>query len=139
MIRKDLSEEQEESTTDLEYYTTLRVKKANAMCVCDEARAKIKEAEAALAAAAEEIAKLDEKYPTYCKEYIAQYEKGLKNVGADLQQNPLIGYMKKDIENSSSTSNAIEVFNEEEKKISIIEEQEEKVPIVPTKYDSSLQ
>jgi len=96
LVSADTSEEKALAADDLEYYTTLRVKKAYCQYTIDEAKKKIAEAEEAFNKHVKEIAELDEKYPTYQKDYIAQYDKGLQAVGAKAEENPLISYMKKD-------------------------------------------
>jgi hypothetical protein len=93
--------EEEKQTTggeDLEYYTMLRTKKAHCQHVIDEAKRRAVEAEEALVKINKEVAELDERFPTYKKDYIAQYDRALKSIGADATKNPLIQYMKKDAE-----------------------------------------
>jgi hypothetical protein len=98
LISKDTTQDKEESIDDLEYYTTLRTKKAHCQHVIDEAKKKQEEAQEALERVIKEISELDDKHPNYRKEYLHNYEKALHSIGTDITKNPLIGYMKKDIE-----------------------------------------
>ena len=45
-----------------------------------------------------EIEELDAKFPTFKTDYITQYEKGLDAIGSRKNDNPLLKYMKADIE-----------------------------------------
>jgi len=98
LVSKDTEEEKAESSNDLEFYTTLRTKRAHCLWVIDESNRKRQEAEEALLKINNEIADLDQQFPTYSKDFIAQYDRALQSVGTNAAENPLIGYMKKDIE-----------------------------------------
>lgn len=103
LINSNTEEEKEETgADDLEYYTMLRTKKANAQHVIDEAKKRNLEAQEALEKVTKEIAKMDEKFPTFKKDYIAQYDRALKSIGGDAAKNPLIQYMKKDAEEAAA-------------------------------------
>jgi len=121
LVNKDTEEDEMEAANDLEFYTTLRTKKAHCLWTIDEAKKKMKEAEETAEKMTKQIAEMDLKFPTYHKDYIMQYEKGLKAVGTDVKQNPLINYMKAEIEQQPLTSQPLKVeeivdLNEEEKK-----------------------
>lgn len=128
LVSKTSSQDEEESIDDLEYYTTLRAKKAHCQWVIDENRKKISEAREALVSAMKEIASLDEKHPEYQTQFKRQYEKGLESVGTKMDENPLLAYMKKDVEEYKDASKEriqdyINTFLEESK------EEEEKRPL----------
>lgn len=96
LTSKETEEDKIEASTDLDYYTTLRTKKAHCQHVIEEAKKKIFEAEEAIAKVSSEIADLDVKFPSYKETYMAQYKKALESIGADAAQNPLIKYMAAD-------------------------------------------
>lgn len=98
LLSKNTSEDQEESLDDLEYYTTLRTKKAHCQHVVDEAQKKKQEAEEALVKICAEIEKLDKQHPTYKVDYIQQYNNAIRSVGAEAKENPLLKYMNADLE-----------------------------------------
>ena len=98
LISKESSQDKEEAITDLEFYTTLRTKKAHCQHVIDQCKEKLKEAQEALVNILEEIVDLDVKFPTYKTDYISQYDNALKSIGTDASQNPLLKYMKADVQ-----------------------------------------
>ena len=122
LVNPSTEEAEMEAVTDLEFYTTLRTKKAHCLWTIDEAKKKMIEAEETAVKMTKQIADLDAKFPTYHKDYITQYDKGLKAIGADAKTNPLLSYMKAEIESQPSPSSAdvkiedIVDLNEEEKK-----------------------
>jgi len=95
LLNKETDEEKDKSFTDLDYYIELRVKKANALCVIDEAEKKIQEAQAVVDKISKEIEEFDEKEPTYKDEYVEKYKQALGVVGANPEENPLIKYMNR--------------------------------------------
>lgn len=98
LLNPSNEEEKEKSLDDdLDYYIQLKVKKANAELVIDEADKKKAEALTVAEKTAEEISGLDEKYPSYKEQYMDKYQKALAAVGADMNKNPLIDYMKKQL------------------------------------------
>ena len=118
LVSKDSSEDKMEATTDLEFYTQLRTKKAHCQYVIDQCNIKLKEAQEALANNIKEIEELDAKFPSYKHDYIAQYDKGLKAIGVDkANENPLIKYMKEDNEaqqaSYSKTLSSLSIKEEE--------------------------
>ena len=128
LTSKHTEQDELESIDDLEFYTTLRAKKAHCQWVIDENRKKIAEAREALANSMKEIAALDEKHPEYQTQFKRQYEKGLESVGTKIDENPLLSYMKKDVEEYKDASKEriqdyINTFLEESK------EEEEKRPL----------
>lgn len=110
MVSKNTSEDREEAVTDLEFYTTLRTKKAHCQHVIDETKRKAIEAQEALDKVIKEIAELDQQYPEYKNNYLENYNRALKAIGANENNNPLVEYMKKDV--AALTG----VVEEEEKK-----------------------
>jgi len=95
LLNKETEEEKDSAVTDIDYYVTLRVKKANAMAVVDEAEKRIKEAQEVIDKVSKEIEEFDEKEPTYKDEYIEKYKAALGVVGANPEENPLIKYMNR--------------------------------------------
>jgi hypothetical protein len=93
LLNKETEEEKEKALTSLDYYVELRVKKANARALIDEAEKKIKEANEVIDKVSLEIAELDEKEPTYKDEFIEKYKQALIAVGANAEENPIIKYM----------------------------------------------
>ncbi len=92
--RNNEEEKEENGYDDLEFYTQLRVKKANALGMIDECKKKIEEAQAVIDKTDKDILELDEKDPSFKEQYLAKYTNALKSVGADVNSNPLIQYMK---------------------------------------------
>jgi len=80
---------------DIDYYVQLRVKKANALFVIDEAEKKIKEAQGVVEKSSVEIEELDKEFPDYAKEFLARYENAIKATGGNMGSNPLIPFMHK--------------------------------------------
>ena len=97
LISKDTEEDRAESLNDLEFYTTMRTKKAHCQHIIDQSKDKLQEAKTALARIVEQIEELDGKFPEYKTQYISQYDNALKSIGTDASQNPLIKYMKEDV------------------------------------------
>ena len=93
LLNPVLEEDKEECLDDLDYYTQLKVKKANADMLIDEATKKIQEAKDVSDKTVLEIEKIEAVHPEHKTEYMARYENALKAVGADSSKNPLIKYM----------------------------------------------
>jgi hypothetical protein len=93
LLDKTHSDEKEEIFEDLDYYTMLRVKKAQCLGLIDEAKKRIQEAEDVLNTSNEEISKLDESHPEYKEKFLQKYQDALASVGSDLTENPLIKYL----------------------------------------------
>lgn len=94
LLDKTHETERETIFNDIEFYTTLRVKKAQALSLIDEAEKRKKEAEEVVASTNEEIDKLDQEFPEYKTQFMQKYEHALQSVGASSTENPLIKYMK---------------------------------------------
>ena len=90
----DTSETKETSTDDLDYYVTLRVKRANIRMMQEECSKKLKECSKILSKTSSEINKLDSQYPNYEKEYQAKYRSALDAIGGDTNGSKMIDYMK---------------------------------------------
>ena len=88
-------EEKDKSIDDLDYYVQLRVKKANAQMLIDEANKKIAEAQEVINKTDSELIELEQNHPDYKDEFMGRYQNALKSVGADASKNPLIQYMNK--------------------------------------------
>lgn len=88
-------EEKEQSLDDLDYYIQLKVKKANADMVIDEADKRRREATEVSEKTGKELEELDAKFPDYKEEYMGRYQNALQAVGTDMTKNPLIDYMRK--------------------------------------------
>ena len=95
LLDRSNEEEKDKSYDDLDYYVQIRVKKANALYVIDEAEKKIKEAQAVVEKVKVEIEELDSKHPTYNNEFLAKYEAAIKATGGNISNNPIIGFMNR--------------------------------------------
>jgi len=113
LMDRNHTEEKECSITDLDYYLQLKVKSANAQMTIDQCDSKKKEAQSVYESAEKDIADLDAKFPDYNKEYLARYKLALSNVGANVNDNPLIKYMDKQVSKQLET---IAENSDEEKK-----------------------
>ena len=80
---------------DLDYYVQLRVKKANAQMLIDEANKKIAEAQEVINKTDVDLSNIEVNHPDYKEEFMGRYQNALKSVGADASKNPLIQYMSK--------------------------------------------
>lgn len=81
-------------TDDLDYYITLRVKRANIRILQEECEKKLKECGKILKKTTAEIGELDDKFPNYSKEYEAKYKLALDSIGGTPGDNKIIEYMK---------------------------------------------
>jgi len=90
----DTTEAKEVSYDDIEYYTSLRVKRANVRILQEECEKKIKDCSKILKKTNNEIFELDEKHPEFQKEYEAKYKSALEAIGTDSTGNKMIEYMK---------------------------------------------
>lgn len=88
------NEEEKVDDEDIDFYTQLRVKKANAQHMMDECKKRITECQAVIDTTDNQINQLDAKYPDYKAEFIAKYKHALDAIGSDAAQNPLIKYME---------------------------------------------
>jgi hypothetical protein len=79
----------------------------------DQCDSKKKEAQLVYESSEKDIADLDAKFPDYNKEYLARYKQALSNVGANVNDNPLIKYMDKQVSKQLET---IAENSDEEKK-----------------------
>jgi hypothetical protein len=95
LLDKSNEEEKDKSYTDLDYYIQIRVKKANALYVIDEAQKKIKEAEGVVEKVSVEISDLDEKFPNYKDEFFSRYEAAIKATGGNIKDNPMVAFMNR--------------------------------------------
>ena len=93
-LLSDTTEQKETSIDDLDYYVTLRVKRANIRIMQEECTKKMKECAKILSKTTSEINKLDEKYPKYEKEYQAKYNSALDAIGGDTNGSKMLEYMK---------------------------------------------
>jgi hypothetical protein len=119
------NKEEKTDIEDLDYYTQLRVKKANAQHMMDECRKRIGECQDVIEATNNQIHDLDTKFPSYKEEFVAKYRHALESIGSDAKQNPLIKYMEEDSKEDNNvttteatenvqTSNSSEVVEEKE-------------------------
>ena len=79
---------------DIDMYTQLRVKKANALMAINESKKTIGTAESIIDKTNEDLLRLEQDHPEFKDEYLERYYKALDSVGASPQQNSLIDYMK---------------------------------------------
>lgn len=77
----DTSEKKEVSFDDIEYYTQLRVKRGNIRTLQEECQKKMKECSKILDKTNKEIHSLDDKHPSFEKEYESKYKAALDSVG----------------------------------------------------------
>jgi len=94
LLDKTHEAEKDQIFDDLEYYTTLRVKKAQALSLIDEAKKRMEEAQEVVESANKEIEDLDVNHPEYKEEFFGKYENALKSIGSSVAENPLIKYLK---------------------------------------------
>jgi len=90
----DTTEAKERSYDDIEYYTSLRVKRANVRILQEECEKKLKDCGKILKNTNEELFELDEKFPEYQKEYEEKYKNALDAIGGATENNKMIEYMK---------------------------------------------
>lgn len=93
-LLEDTSETKKECFDDLEYYTTLRVKRANIRILQEECEKKLKECAKILKSTTSEINSLDDKHPNYKKEYEEKYKTALDSIGGSTHDNKMLEYMK---------------------------------------------
>lgn len=93
-LLSDTTEDKKNSVDDLDYYITLRVKRANARMLQEECEKKLKECAKTLKSTNAEINKLDEQYPEYAKEYKSKYQSALDAIGGNAGDNKMLEYMK---------------------------------------------
>jgi hypothetical protein len=94
LLDKTHEVEKDQIFDDLEFYTTLRVKKAQALSLIDEAKKRMEEAEEVVKATNVDIENLDKDHPEYKEEFFAKYENALNSIGSSVADNPLIKYLK---------------------------------------------
>lgn len=94
----DTSEHKESSIDDLDYYTTLRVKRANIRILQEECEKKIKECGKIIKKTITEINNLDDKHPEYKREYESKYKMALDAIGASEHSGAAAESTKKMIE-----------------------------------------
>lgn len=90
----DTSESKKESFDDLDYYTTLRVKRANIRILQEECEKKLKECAKILKKTNSEINELDDKFPQYKSQYEEKYKTALDSIGGTTNNNKMLEYMK---------------------------------------------
>lgn len=93
-LLSDTTETKQMSFDDIEYYTSLRVKRANVRILQEECENKIKECTKVLTKTNQDISELDEKNPEFQKEYEEKYKVALDAIGGETQNNKMIEYMK---------------------------------------------
>lgn len=93
-LLSDTSEDKATAIDDLDYYVTLRVKRANIRMMQEECTKKMKECAKILSKTTSEINKMDDKHPQYAKEYKAKYCSALDAIGGDTNGSKMLEYMK---------------------------------------------
>lgn len=93
-LLSDTTQTKEESIDDLDYYVTLRVKRANIRIMQEECEKKLKECAKILKKTTSEINKMDDTHPQYAKEYTAKYKSALDAIGGTTGDNKMLEYMK---------------------------------------------
>jgi hypothetical protein len=94
LLDKTHEAEKEEIFNDVDYYTTLRVKKAQALSLIDEAKKRMEEAQGVVDSASKEIDELDSQYPDYKNQFLDKYIHALESTGTKPEDNPLIKYLQ---------------------------------------------
>jgi hypothetical protein len=79
----------------IEYYTTLRVKRAQILYTFEQMEKKRKELTEAFDKTIQELEVMDKEYPEYVNQYKEMYEKGLSDVGLTKESNPVYAYFDK--------------------------------------------
>jgi len=101
--------EKDNTLEKIELYTSLRVKRANALQALDEYKSRIEQTQIVLESVEKEISSMDSEFPDYKDEYIERYKAGLNAIGAEIAQNPLMKYlgvpMKEEQTENPSASN----------------------------------
>lgn len=96
-------EQTTEQTIDIEWYTQLRVKKANAQHMLDECNKRMQECNEVIRKTQEQIDDIDVNHPDFKEEFLSKYKNALQAIGADASKNPLIKYMQNDDEKEFSS------------------------------------
>jgi hypothetical protein len=102
-------EQTSEPTIDIEWYTQLRVKKANAQHMLEECEKRMRECNEVISRTQQQIDEIDAQQPEFKDEFLQKYKNALNAIGADASKNPLIKYMQpseeecKEESSSSST------------------------------------
>lgn len=98
-LYRDTQKDREEAISDIDFYTTLQVKRATLMLRIDEYKKALRESENIVVNAETEIRKLDLSHPEYKKQYKSKYSEGLQKVGVeDPSENQIIKYFPNDNE-----------------------------------------
>ncbi len=84
----------EKKYDDLEFYTSLRTKLAQARMMKEEYEKKLKELEKTLKKTKQDIYDLDGLYPEYQIQFETQYKTALDAIGGDTRGNKMLEYMK---------------------------------------------
>jgi hypothetical protein len=85
----------EKESIDIEYYTTLKQKKASMRIMMEECQKKQEEAKKILEKTFKELEDLDQKHPEFKDQYTEIYKKATINIGADkASSDKMISYMK---------------------------------------------
>jgi hypothetical protein len=90
----DTTDTKETSYDDVEFYTSLRVKRANVRILQEECEKKLKDCGKILKKTNDELFELDEKFPEYQKQYEEKYKNALEAIGTNTENNKMIEYMK---------------------------------------------
>ena len=94
-LLSDTTDKKEVVIDDIEYYTQLRVKRANLRMLQEECEKKIKECGRILKKTTSEINELDDKHPQYKNEYEEKYKRAVDAIGTDnAESSKMIQYMK---------------------------------------------
>ena len=96
------TEEKERTFDDLEWYTTLQVKRAQNAEIIDKSNAAILRAKEVIEKTEKEIIKLDDTNPEYREQFLAKYENAIKSVGSNPSENSLISYLQQQAYNKPS-------------------------------------
>jgi hypothetical protein len=93
-LLSDTTEAKEMCYDDIEYYTSLRVKRANVRILKEECEKKLKDCEKITLKTNQELCDLDERFPEYKKQYEEKYMNALDAIGGQTENNKMIEYMK---------------------------------------------
>lgn len=114
LLDKTHQKEQATIFKDLDYYIQLRVKKANALMLIDNAQQKTKEAKAVIEKTNNDIEEIEKENPDYKEEYLQKYKNALSAVGASTSDAPLLNYMTKELADIQEEEDQV-TFEEEKK------------------------
>jgi len=92
-LYQDVKDDRNSLDDDIEFYTQLRVKKANLLNHQDSLEEKMKEALELVAKVEQEVADMDARYPEYKDQFKVKYEASLKICNIKIEDSPILKYL----------------------------------------------